>query len=128
MWRFIAHTILTYRRILIVLLALVTVFMAKKAQEVQWSFDLASTVPETDPEMIFFRQFKAQYGEDGNILAMGVLDSSIYKVQNFRRFKYLTDELARLDGVKNVLALPNFQRLVKDSDTKRYRLEEIFSE
>ena len=126
MWRFIAHIILTYRRILIVLLAIATVFMARKAQEVQWSFDLANTVPETDPEMVFFRQFKSQYGEDGNILAIGLMDSAVYKVENFRRLKYLTNELAKLEGVKNVLALPNFKRLVKDKETKRYRLEEIF--
>ena len=126
MWRFIAHIILTYRRFLIVFVGLVTIFMAKKAQEVEWSFDLAKTVPETDPEMVFFQQFKDQYGEDGNILAIGLSDSSIYKVENFRRFKYLSDELAKLEGVKNVLALPNFPRLIKDNKTRQFRLRQIF--
>ncbi len=126
MWRFIAHIILTYRRFLIVLIVLFTVFMANKSQEVQWSFDFAQTVPETDPEMIFFRQFKEQYGEDGNILAIGLKDSSIYKVDNFRRFKYLADELAKLNGVKDVLALPNFQRLVKDNQIKQFKLLQVF--
>ncbi len=126
MWRYIAHIILTYRRVLIVLLALITIFMAKKAQEVEWSFDLAKTVPETDPEMKFFQQFKEQYGEDGNILAIGLSDSSIYELENFRRFKYLTEELTRLEGVKNVLALPNFPKLVKDNQTKQFKLKQIF--
>ena len=128
MWRFIAHIILTYRRFLIVLVALITVFMAKKAQEVQWSFDLAKTVPETDPEMMFFKQFKEQYGEDGNLLAIGLNDSAIYEVQNFKRFRYLTDELASLHGVNNVLALPNFHRLVKDSRTRQFKLRQIFDQ
>lgn len=126
MWKFIAHIILTYRRILIVLIGLVTVFMANKAQEVEMSFDLAQTVPETDPEMIFFREFKEQYGEDGNILAMGLEDSAIYRVENFRRFKYLADELEKLDGVNKVLALPNFHRLIKDNQTKQFKLKKVF--
>ncbi len=100
--------------------------MARKAQEVEWSFDLAKTVPETDPEMIFFQQFKKQYGEDGNIMAIGLRDSSIYKVQNFRRFKYLAGELTKLHGVKDVLALPNFNKLVKDNQTKQFRLKQVF--
>jgi len=128
MWRFIAHTILTYRRILIVLVGLVTIFMAIKSQEVQWSFDLAKTVPETDPEMIFFNEFKKQYGEDGNVLALGIKDSAIYQVDNFRRLKYLSEELAKLGGINDVLALPNFHRLVKDNATKKFKLTQIFTD
>ncbi|MEQ9423130.1 MAG: efflux RND transporter permease subunit [Cyclobacteriaceae bacterium] len=128
MWRFLAHIILTYRRILIVAIAIATVYMAQKAQEVQWSFDFAETVPSHDPEMQFFKRFRAEYGEDGNILAIGVKDSAIYQVENFRKFKYLTDELSRFEGVNNVLALPNIHKLVRDRQSSKFKLQQIFKE
>ncbi|MDA0193917.1 MAG: MMPL family transporter [Bacteroidetes bacterium] len=128
MWSFLAHIILTYRRILIATLAIITIYMGQKTQEVEWSFDLAKTVPTADPEMIFFEKFKEQYGEDGNMLAIGLRDSSIYEVLNFRRFKYLVDELAKLSGVNNVLALPNLPKLIKDNNLKKFRLQQIFQQ
>jgi len=128
MWRFLSHIILTYRRFLIAGLAIVTIYMAQKAQEVEWSFDLAKTVPTTDPEMIFFEKFKEEFGEDGNILAMGLKDSSIYEVLNFTRFKYLVDEVTKLNGVNHVLALPNFHKLIKDNDLKKFRLQQVFQQ
>ncbi len=128
MWRFLSHIILTYRRFLIAGLAIVTIYMAQKAQEVEWSFDLAKTVPTTDPEMIFFEKFKEEFGEDGNILAIGLKDSSIYEVLNFTRFKYLVDEVTKLNGVNHVLALPNFHKLIKDNDLKKFRLQQVFQQ
>lgn len=111
-----------------VLLGIVTAFMAYQAQFVKWSFDLANIVPDSDPEMIYFKDFKKTFGEDGNILAIGVKDSSVYETQNFRRLTYLTNELEKLDGVNNVLSLTNLQKLVKDKEAKRFRLEPIFEE
>ena len=67
-----------------------------------------------------------EFGEDGNILAIGIEDSSIYKEENFRRFKYMTDELAGLNNVNDVLGLPSIQRLVKNKQLKQFQLEPIF--
>lgn len=111
-----------------ILLGLVTAFMGYQAQFVKWSFDLANIVPDSDPEMIYFKEFKKTFGEDGNILAIGIKDSTVYEKTNFRRLKYLTDELTKLNGVNNVLSLSNLQKLVKDTKAKRFRLEPIFDE
>ena len=102
--------------------------MGYQAQFVQWSFQLSSIVPSTDPEMIYFDLFKKEFGEDGNILVLGIQDSSVYEVDNFKKLKFMTDELSTLYGVKDVLSLPTLKRLVKDKELKRFRLEPIFDE
>ncbi|UXX80738.1 MMPL family transporter [Reichenbachiella carrageenanivorans] len=102
--------------------------MAYKAQFVQWSFSLANIVPKTDPEMIFFKEFKQEFGEDGNILAIGIKDSAVFEQDNFRKLKYMTDELASIKYVKDVLSLPSLKRLVKDKEDNRFELENVFDE
>ncbi|MEQ9008011.1 MAG: hypothetical protein RLP12_09020, partial [Ekhidna sp.] len=67
-----------------VLLALVTVFMGYQSQNIKWSYDLANIVPEKDPDMVYFRQFRKTFGEDGNIMALGVQDSAIYELETFK--------------------------------------------
>jgi predicted RND superfamily exporter protein len=128
MWSRVSHIIIKYRLFLLIFLGIITVFMAHNARQVKWSYDLANVVPKDDPEMVGFQEFKKLFGEDANIIAIGVLDSAIYDVENFRKLGYLSDEISTLKGVKNVLALPSIQRLVKDTKNKKFNLESIFAE
>ena len=68
-----------------IILGLITLFMGYKAQDIEWSYDMANIVPEDDPEQQFFKEFRQTFGEDGNIMAIGVLDTEVYKVQNFQK-------------------------------------------
>ena len=100
--------------------------MGLQIGKVKWSYDLASIVPPSDPEMVYFQNFKKTFGEDGNIMALGIKDSSIYTLKRFRQFKYMMDELKKIEGVKNVLGLPNIHSLVKNNEKKEFELKPIF--
>lgn len=126
MWTRLAYIILNFRLPLLIVLALLTAFFGYQARKVEWSFDLAKTVPDSDPDMIYFQEFKKLFGEDGNILAIGVNDSAIYQSDNFKKFRYLADEIAGLNNITNVLSLPNLQHLVKNEETRRLEMKPFF--
>lgn len=126
MWTKLAHIVLKYRLFLIITLGIVTVFMAYKAKDLQMSYEFSQTVPNNDPDMVQFQAFKQQFGEDGNILAIGMLDSSLYTPENFYRLSLLCEELAKIDGVVEVLGLPNLKRIEKDEQNKQFLIEDIF--
>ncbi|WP_421874858.1 efflux RND transporter permease subunit [Marinoscillum sp.] len=128
MWTQLANIILKYRITLMTVLGLITVFMAYQAQYIQWSYDMANIVPEDDPDQVYFRQFKQTFGEDGNILALGFKDSSLYEADNFRRLKYLSNELESIKGVKDVLGLANLQMLSKNDQKRQFELKPVFPE
>jgi len=126
MWTKLAHIVLKFRLFLIIVIGVVTVFMAFLAKDLEMSYEFAQTVPNNDPDMIQFKAFKAQFGEDGNILAIGILDSSLYTPENFYRLSMLCDELAKISGVVEVLGLPNLKRIEKDAVNKQFTIESIF--
>lgn len=126
MWSKLAHTILRFRVTLMVLLALVTVFMGYQSQNIKWSYDLANIVPEKDPDMVYFRQFRKTFGEDGNIMALGVQDSAIYELETFKKFSKLTFDLEAKEGIRNVLGLPNLQKLEKNTQKRAFELRPVF--
>ncbi len=128
MWTFLARNILKFRLPLLILLLIITGYMGYQAQFVEYSFDLANIVPEDDPEMVYFKHFKETFGEDGNIMAIGLRDSSLYEYDNFRKFKYLTDEIQRLKGINEVLALSNIKSLKKNTEEQRFEIEEVFKD
>ena len=128
MWSSIAKFILSYRLYLIILVGVITAFFASRISELELSYDFANVIPPNHPDKVYLDEFKKQFGEDGNVLVIGLRDSSVYEPVNFRRYKYLSDELSRIKGVKNVVALPRLQRLVRDNENKKFVTEAIFED
>ena len=126
MWKKLASSVLTYRVYWIIGICLVTVFMGYHAQKVEMSYEFGGVVPNSDPEMIFFQEFKKQFGEDGNVLALGVKDSTLYDLDNFKNYYKLSEELKNIPGVNEVLSIPLSLRLVKNTKEKKFTPEKIF--
>ncbi|MEN8250370.1 MAG: MMPL family transporter [Bacteroidota bacterium] len=102
--------------------------MGYKARDAELTYDFAKIVPKSDPDMVDFQNFKELFGEDGSILAIGIRDSSIFTPTNFNRLKFLSDEIAGMPGITNVLSLPTLPMMVKDTAEKRFKVEPIFTE
>lgn len=111
---------------LIAVILAITVFMGYHATRVQMSYDLNRTVPLDDPEMVFLQKFKEQFGEDGNIIAVGMRDSAIYKIENFNHFRELNKQIKTISGVNNVLSLPEVKIIRKDTANTRFYLDALF--
>src|SRR5882724_4577702 len=126
MWDKVAAFIIRFRLPLIILIGLVTAVMGYYASKVEMSYDLARTVPADDPEMIFLQEFKKQFGEDANIIGLGVQDSSIYTLEKFNRFRELNKAIKNIPGVNNVLSLPEVKIIRKDTANKKFKLDPLF--
>ncbi len=128
MWKLIAEIILKCRLGLVIIIAAITAFMGYHLQFIEISYDLASVVPEDDTEMINLQAFKELFGEDGNIMAIGVQDSSLFELKNFNRFLTLADELKDLNGVTAVLGIPTLQKLEADRVEKKFNIVPLFGD
>jgi len=120
MWERIADGIIRFRIYLFAGITLITIMMGYFATKVEMSYDLPRTVPLDDPDMIFYQQFKEQFGEDGNLIAVAIKDSSLYELKNFLRYKQFTNEVRSIDGIMEALSLPLAKIAVKDTVNKRF--------
>ncbi|MEQ8243451.1 MAG: MMPL family transporter [Fulvivirga sp.] len=127
MWTKLSHIIIKQRLLLVAILVAITAFMGYHARFAEMSYDFAKTVPADDPDMIEFQNFKSLFGEDGNLVALGILDSSVYETDKFKSLYKLSKELDTLDGVNNVLSLPLIQLLEKDTANNKFLLKPIFA-
>lgn len=126
MWNNLARFIIKFRLLLMLLVAAVTVFMAYQVPKLTLSYDYVAAVPPSDPAMEYYRQFREQFGEDANLLVVGVQDSALYEVTTFRRFRYLSDAIGKLDGINHVISLPTLSQLTKDTEAKRFEVAPVF--
>lgn len=111
-----------------VVIGLITVVMGYYASRVEMSYDFARTVPPNDPDMIELNQFKAQFGEDGNTVAICVKDSSLFQLENFKKFRDLTNNIRKIEGVNGVLSLPILQIILKDTAHTRFYPSPLFTD
>jgi predicted RND superfamily exporter protein len=103
-----------------------TAFFGFQARKAELSYDYVSAVPVDDKDFIFFQQFKKTFGDDGNILAIGVKDKKIFDLKSFTRFVHFNNDLQKLEGVIQVLSLTKMQILKRDSIQKKFVTEKLF--
>ncbi len=126
MWHKIANFIIKYRLYLLVTLVALTAFMAYVGQYAKWTYEILKTVPEHDPEIIYFRKFQNTFGEDGNMMAIFMRDSSVYRLKNFRKLSELTDDINKIEGVTRVVSLANMLYLYANKEAKKFESKKLF--
>jgi uncharacterized protein len=126
MWTYLARVIIKFKLPLILLIAAITLVMGYFAQFAEMSHDFRGTVPSNDPDQVYFQAFRKQFGEDGNIVAVGLKDSSIYQYKNFEKLREFCVALKWIDGVKDVISLPQIKKLEKDTAKTQFILKDVF--
>ena len=110
----ISRIILRNRIFIIVLISVITALMAFEAQSVKLSYDNSSLLSETDSVMIEYRSFKKQYGEDGNVLMVGIKTPDIFRYDQFVAWYDLGNSIRAIDGVQDVISITRGINLIKN--------------
>jgi uncharacterized protein len=121
MWHKIAAYIIKLRIILLVILLLATGVMGYFASQVKLSYDFISAVPTDNPKYIDYQNFKKTFGEDGNLMVIGVQTTDFFSSAFFKEYVQLSRELAKVPAVENVLSIPAAINLKKDTVTQRLK-------
>ena len=86
MWRSLAHFILKYRLPLLILLAVLTAGMIYEAKKVQLSYEFGKAIPIDNPKYIAYLEFKKKFGEDGNLLVIGIQTPGFFEENFFNNY------------------------------------------
>jgi len=126
MWETIARLVLKFRLFWLIILLAVTGFMAYRASRVQLSYDFTKTIPTDNPKYQAYQEFRQRFGEDGNVLVIGMQTDKIFQLDVFTDYIAMTEELKKVQGVEDVLGVSAAINLVKDSITQKPKSVPIF--
>ena len=126
MWNKIASAVLRYRVLLLVLLAAFTAFMGYHGSQIELSYQFAKAIPSDHPKLIEYEDYRKTFGEDGNLMVIGMQPKDIFDVGFFQRWYDLGDSLKAIDGVSAVLSIPEAYVPFKDTAGKA-NLAQLFS-
>lgn len=128
MWQKLGQFILKNRIVLLVILAAITGFMAYQASKVQLSYDFARAIPINNPKYKDYQEFRKKFGEDGNLLVIGIQTDKLFEEKTFNAYAALQQELKKVKGVDDVIAVPTAVNLVKIPETEKLKVETIFAD
>ena len=128
MWQSIGRFILKYRLPLLLTLAALTGFMAYQASKVQLSYDFSRAIPLNNPKYIAYQEFRKKFGEDGNLLVIGVQTNKLFEEKTFNAYASLLRNLKKINGVDDIIAVPSAINLVKVPETEKLKADTIFPE
>ena len=126
MWHQLGSFVLKNRLVLILFLLLATAFMGYHASNVEMSYEFAKAIPTDNPKYQAYIAFKKQFGEDGNLVVIGIQTDRLFTIELFESYRQLQKELKKIRGVESILGIPGAVNLVKDSVSERLQSQRIF--
>jgi uncharacterized protein len=126
MWIRVSRIILRNKIILLSILALITIFLGYHAQKVEMSYEYANMLPKKDRAYQDNQKFIEVFGEEGNLIIIGIQDSTFFEFNKFNRWKKLCNDLLKVEGVENLLSVSNAYNLHKNTEEKKFEIEMVF--
>ncbi len=128
MWLKVSGFILRNKILLLILLAGITIFMGYHAKKVEMSYEYASLLSKKDKAYQDYQSFKQKFGEEGNLIVVGITDTAFFNFDNFEEWRNLCKNLNAIEGVENLLSVSNTYNLKKNSTERKFEIENIFPE
>lgn len=119
MWYKLGRWILKNRLWMLLLVLASTGVMTFFAVKVQLSYEFAKAIPVNHPKYKEYIEFKQQFGEDGNLLVIGLEKQNLFEASFYNDFALLQKNIKQVPGVENVLSISSVLKLSKDSVSEK---------
>ena len=122
-WDSVSNLILRNRILIIALLTLATTFFISQWQYIKFSNTEANLLPDNHEVNLEYLDFTDKFGEEGNLIVIGIKDSLLFTTENLNAWNNLSKVLKDTNFVESVIAIGDLQKLKKDKKKQQFYLE-----
>ncbi|MBT8394421.1 MAG: MMPL family transporter [Bacteroidia bacterium] len=122
-WEGVARIILRNRIIILIVILGLTVFLANQWQYMRFTYTEANLLPDDHPINIEYNEFLDKFGEEGNLIVLGVKDTTFFWIQKLNAWNKLSEKLKSYEEVETVVSIGDLQKLIRDDKKERFKLE-----
>jgi predicted RND superfamily exporter protein len=121
-WSWVARFILRNRTLILIVILTTTVLLALQWKNMRFTYTEANLLPDDHPINLQYDEFLKHFGEEGNLIVMGVKDPAIFEPANFKAWNQLTEDIGKFSEVALTLSVGNLKKLEKKKDTTGFEL------
>jgi len=122
-WDVVARLILRNKIVILIAITLVTILFSTQWKNMRFTYSEANLLPDDHEVNIVYNEFLKIFGEEGNLIVLGVKDSSLFTVENINAWNNLSESFKGLEDVEAVLSIKDLQKLLKDTENEKFKLE-----
>jgi uncharacterized protein len=121
-WSAVARFILRNRVLIIIAVVAMTVFMAMQWKHMRFTYTEANLLPDDHKFNEEYEQFLDIFGEEGNLIVLGVKDSSLFQPEIFNAWSQLSNKIATYNEVDITFSIGDLKKLQKREDSAAFDL------
>ncbi len=122
-WDIIARLILRNKIGILLAIIITTVILSFQWKNMRFTYTEANLLPDDHEANIVYNNFLKRFGEEGNLIVLGIKDSTLFTVDKLNAWNDLSDSFKKYKEVETVLSIKDLQKLVKNTTLQRFDLE-----
>ncbi|WP_179349121.1 efflux RND transporter permease subunit [Winogradskyella pacifica] len=127
-WEAIARLILRNKIFILIAIILATIFFSSQWKHMRFSSTEANLLPDDHEVNLVYNEFLEIFGEEGNLVVLGVKDSTLFSVKQLNAWNKLADSFKGYDEVEAVLSIKDLKKLVKNTEKVQFELEPFITD
>ncbi|MDY0780924.1 efflux RND transporter permease subunit [Tenacibaculum sp. IB213877] len=125
-WTKIAGFVLRNRYFVLFIIALITAFLVTQMKYMRFSYTEANLLPQDHEANIQYDKFLEIFGEEGNLVILGVKDSTIFTPEKFNAWNKLVKNFDSLPQVDFTVSVSDVKQLKADRKKRKFVVEPLF--
>ncbi len=122
-WDVIARLILRNKIVILITIVIVTIALSTQWKNMRMTYTEANLLPDDHDINIIYNDFLKTFGEEGNLIVLGIKDSSLFSVKKLNAWNKLSDSFKKYDEIETVVSIKDLQKLIKDDVNEKFDLE-----
>ena len=91
-------------------------------KHMRFTYTEANLLPDEHEVNLEYNAFLDKFGEEGNLIILGIKDSSVFTPSNFIAWNLISEKINDFNEVEFTLSIGNLQKLEKRKDTTAFLL------
>ena len=125
-WTKIAGFILRRRYLVLAFIAIITAALVTQIKHIQFSYTEANLLPNNHEVNIEYNKFLEIFGEEGNLIILGVKDSTIFTPEKFNNWNKLVKSFDSLPEIDLSISIADVKQLKADRKKRKFIVEPLF--
>jgi len=126
-WAYISRIIIKGRIPILIILAIITYFLASQMQYMRFSHSEANLLPKNHEVNLEYNEFLKIFGDEGNLIILATQDSTIYTAKKFNNWNGLSKQLDSLKQIDFTVSIGDIKKLYKDTENERFDVKPIYN-
>ena len=121
-WSALARFILRNRTFLLILIAAITFALSTQWDNMRFSTTEANLLPDDHYINVEYNKFLGEFGEEGNLVILGIKDSTLFTPEKFVAWNKLSKDLMKYKEIDFTISVGDLLKLEKRKDTTAFKL------